>query len=374
VRSGARARRVVARRVVAADSGSRVKGGSGWSLSCFSPHGAFSTIGGDVVNRRQFLSLTAAMLAAPLAGAAQQAPVRRIGIISAAPRTPVTESFWEALRSGLHDHGWVESRNIVIERRDIELRKDVALSTVDELIRRGVEVIVVASTLTALAAKQATRKVPIVMTVPSDPVAVGLVDSLARPGGNVTGLSFVGTEVAGKQVELLRDVLPELSSIGVLTNPTNPSHAPRAKEITRVGQAMRLQVNVVEASSRDSVSEAFREIVRRGVGAGLVLADALFVREASSLIRLAAEHRLPVMYGLREAPLAGGLMSYGPNFGTLFRRAASYVDKILKGANPRDLPVEQASTFELVLNLRTARALGLTIPRSLLLRADQVIE
>lgn len=314
------------------------------------------------------------MLAAPLAGAAQQAPVRRIGIISAAPRTPVTEAFWDALRSGLHDHGWVESRNIVIERRDIELRNEVALATVDELIRRGVEVIVVASTLTALAAKQATRKVPIVMTVPSDPVAVGLVDSLARPGGNVTGLSFVGTEVVGKQVELLKDMLPELSSIGVLANPTNLSHAPRAKEIIRVGQALRLQVKVVEAGSRDSVSEAFRLIVRRGVGAALVLADALFVREANSLIRLAAEHRLPVMYGLREAPMAGGLVSYGPNFGHLFRRTASYVDKILKGAHPRDLPVEQASTFELVLNLKTARALGLTISPSLLLRADQVIE
>lgn len=327
------------------------------------------------MDRRSFLlAALAGALTVPLAARAQQAPVRRIGIISAAPRTPMTESFWEALRSGLYDHGWVESRNIVIERRDIELQKEPALAAVDELIRRGVEVIVVASTLTALAAKQATRKVPIVMTVPSDPVAVGLVDSLARPGGNMTGLSFVGTEVVGKQVELQRDVLPELSSIGVLANPTNPSHAPRAKEITRVGQAMRLQVNVVEASSHHSVAGAFRVIVRRGVGAALVLADALFVREANSLIRLAAEHRLPVMYGLREAPLAGGLMSYGTNFANLFRRAASYVDRILKGAHARDLPVEQASTFELVLNLRTARTLGLTIPPSLLLRADQVIE
>jgi putative tryptophan/tyrosine transport system substrate-binding protein len=316
------------------------------------------------MDRRRFLLTSlAGALAAPLTARAQEAPARRIGVIAAAPRTPVTDSFWEAFQSGLREHGWIETRNIVVERRDIQVREDAALAAAEDLIRAGVEVIVVASTLTALAAKQATRTVPIVMTVPSDPVAVGLVASLARPGGNVTGLSFVGTEVASKQVELLREMLPGLSSIAVLVNPTNASHAPRTKEIGTAARAMKLHVSIVEASSGDSVAGAFRTMAKRGVGAALVLADAVFVREANSLIRFAAEQRLPVMYGLREAPLAGGLMSYGPSFVHLFRRAATFVDKILRGAHPRDLPIEQAT-----------RALGLTIPPSLLVRADQIIE
>jgi putative ABC transport system substrate-binding protein len=248
------------------------------------------------------------------------------------------------------------------------------LAAAEDLIRTGVEVIVVASTPAALAARQATRTVPIVMTVPADPVAVGLVTSLARPGGNVTGLSLVGTEVAGKQVELLKEVVPGLSSIAVLANPTNASHAPRAKEVVASARALRLRVETLEASTRDAVGDAFGIMVKRGVGAAVVLPDGLFIQEVSSVIRLAAQRRLPVMYGLREAPLAGGLISYGPNFGDSFRRAAGYVDKILRGANPRDLPIEQSSRFELIINLRTAKNLGLTIPPALLLRADQVIE
>jgi putative tryptophan/tyrosine transport system substrate-binding protein len=216
--------------------------------------------------------------------------------------------------------------------------------------------------------------VPIVMTVPADPVAVGLVASLARPGGNVTGLSFVGTELAGKQVELLKEAVPALTSIAVLANPLNASHAPRTKEIAATARALTLQVYVLEASSREQIGDAFRAMVKRGSGAALVLADARFLSEASALARFAAEQRIPAMYGRREFTLAGGFMSYGPSFPDLFRRAAGYVDKILRGANPRDLPIEQASRFELVINLKTAKALGLTIPQSLLMRADQVIE
>jgi putative ABC transport system substrate-binding protein len=276
--------------------------------------------------------------------------------------------------ASLQDHGWVESRNLAIERRYVEPRKDDGAPAIEALIRAKVEVIVVSATQTALAAKRLTRTLPIVMTVPADPVAVGLVDSLARPGGNVTGLSFVGIEVAGKQVELLKEAIVGLASIAVLANPLNPSHAPRTKEILAVGQTLRLGVDVVEARSREQVSEAFRVMVKRNAGAAIVLADATFVREADTVIRLAAEHRLPVMYGLREAPLIGGLMSYGPSFLDLFRRAGAYVDKILKGAHPRDLPVEQASRFELVVNLRAAKGLGLTLPPAFLVRADQVIE
>jgi putative ABC transport system substrate-binding protein len=233
---------------------------------------------------------------------------------------------------------------------------------------------VVASTPAALAAKQATRTVPIVMTVPADPIAVGLVASLARPGGNVTGLSLVGAEIAGKQVELLKEVVPGLSSIAVLTNPTNASHAPRAKEVVAAARVLRLRVETMAASTRDAVADAFGVMTKRGVGAAVVLPDGLFIQEVNGVIRLAAERRLPVIYGLREAPLAGGLMSYGPNFADSFRRAAGYVDKILRGAHPRDLPIEQASRFELIINLKTAKSLGLTIPPSLLLRADRVIE
>ena len=324
------------------------------------------------MERRRFVvTALAGFLAAPLAS---EGEVRKIGLITMVPRTPMTDSAWDALVTGLREHGWVEPRTLAIERRYADLADGAALAAAEDLVRAGVEVIVVASTPAALAARQATRTVPIVMTVPADPVAAGLVASLARPGGNVTGLSLVGTEVAAKQVELLKEVVPGLSSVAVLANPTNASHAPRAREVVASGRALKLRVDTIEASSRDAVGDAFGVIVKRGLGAVVVLPDGLFIQEVNSFIRLAAERRLPVMYGLREAPLAGGLMSFGPNFRDSFRRAADYVDKILRGTQPRDLPIEQASRFELVINLKTAKSLGLTIPRSLLLRADQVIE
>jgi len=327
------------------------------------------------MNRRTFLSAAiAGLIAAPAAIEAQQAAGRRIGFIANSPRTPITDAFWDAFVSGLQDLGWIESRTIAIERRYVEPRTEPALAAIEELVRSRVEVIVVSSTQTALAAKQVTRTVPIVMTIPADPVAVGLVGSLSRPGGNVTGLSFLGTEMAAKQMELLHAAVPNLASIALLANPTNASHPPRTREVLATARALKVNVHVVEARSSDEIAEAFRVIGKRGVGAALVLADAVFVRDVDNMIRLAARQRLPVMYGLREAPLAGGLMSYGANFSDLFRRAAGYVDKILRGANPQDLPIEQASKFELVINLKTARALGLTIPQAVLLRADQVIE
>jgi putative ABC transport system substrate-binding protein len=259
-------------------------------------------------------------------------------------------------------------------RRYAELSKEASRAVIEELIRLPVDVLVVSSTLTALVARQATSTVPIVVTVPADPVATGLVASLARPGGNVTGLSFVGTELAGKQVELLKEAVPGLERVAVLANPGNASHAPRTKEIAEVARALRIRSEVVEASTSRGIQEAFAAMAKRRPGAAIVLADPLFVREAHNLVRLAAEQRLPVMYGLREVVVAGGLISYGASFGDLFRRAATYVDKILRGASPSDLPVEQASKFELVINLKTARALGLTIPHALLARADEVIQ
>jgi putative ABC transport system substrate-binding protein len=268
----------------------------------------------------------------------------------------------------------VEQQNLVIERRYVELRRDAALAAAEELVRLKVDVIVVSSTLSALAAKQITSTVPIVMTVPADPVATGLVSSLARPGGNVTGLSFVGTELAGKQVELLKEAVPGLAKITVLINPSNASHQPRTKEIADVARALKLRSDVLEARTPGEIREAFATMAKRRPGAVIVLADPLFVVEASNMVRFAAEYRLPVMYGLKEVVVAGGLMAYGASFTDLFRRAATYVDKILKGARPADLPVEQASKFELVINVKTAKALGLTIPPSLLARADEIIQ
>jgi putative ABC transport system substrate-binding protein len=329
-----------------------------------------------LLERRKFTAMVAVgILTVPLASEAQQAGrVRRIGYISNAPSSPLTESWWEAFGAGLREHGWVEHQNIVIERRYAELRKEAALAVAEELVRLGVEVIVVASTLTALAAKQATTTVPIVVTVPSDPVATGLVTSLARPGGNVTGLSFIGTELAGKQVDLLKEAIPGLTRIAVLSNPTNASNPLRTQEIAEVARALKLRVDVVDARTHGEIQEAFATMAKRRPGAAIVLADPLFVREMGNLVRLAAEQRLPVMYGLREAVESGGLMAYGASFTDLFRRAATYVDKILKGARPGDLPIEQATKFELVINLRTAKALRLSIPQSLLLRADQVLQ
>ncbi|HEX3176577.1 MAG TPA: ABC transporter substrate-binding protein [Methylomirabilota bacterium] len=325
------------------------------------------------MKRRRFLvTALSAIVAAPLAVGAETA--RKIGIVSMTPRSPATDAAWDALLSGLREHGWVEPRTLVIERRYAELPNNSAYAAAEDLVRSGVEVIVVASTPAALAARQATRTIPIVMTVPSDPVAVGLVASLARPGGNVTGLSLVGREVAGKQVQLLKDVVPGLSSIAVLANSTNPSHAPRTSEVIASARALGLRVDPVDASTRDGVGNAFPIMMKRGVGAAVVLPDALYIREVNTVVRLAAEHRLPAIYGLREAALAGGLMSYGPNFADSFRRAAGYVDRILRGAHPSDLPVEQASRFELIINVKAAKALGLTIPASLRLRADEVIE
>ena len=328
------------------------------------------------MDRRAFITVVGgSVLAGPLVAETQQADnVRRIGLISTSPRSPLVDSWWDAFIAGLREKGWVEQQNFVIDRRFVPPQQEAGRAVAEELVRARVDVIVVGSTLNALAAKQVTTTVPIVMTVPADPVATGLVASLARPGGNVTGLSFVGTELAGKQVQLLQEAIPGLAQIAVIANPTNASHPLRAKEIVAVARALKLQSDVLEVKTNTELQAAFATMAKRRPGAAIVLVDAMFDREASSFVRFAAEQRLPVMYGLREIVVGGGLMSYGADFTDLFRRAATYVDKIPKGAKPADLPIEQASKFELVINLKTAKALGLTIPQSVLLRADQVIQ
>jgi putative tryptophan/tyrosine transport system substrate-binding protein len=315
-------------------------------------------------------------LLAPLAGEAQQADkVARIGYLAlnlaAAPHLP------EAFRQGLRDLGYVEGRNVVIEYRDAEGKFERLPTLAAELVALKVDVIVVPSTPAALAAKQATRTLPIVFFQAGDPVTSGLITSLARPGGNITGLSILAPELVGKCLELLKQAAPGVSRVAILWQPGaigERADKDRLKRAEVAARALGVQLQVVEARGPADFDRAFSDMTRARAGALTALPSAMFMSERRRLVGLAAKNRLPAVYNAREFVDAGGLMSYGPNVADMFRRAAVYVDKILKGAKPADLPVEQPTKFELVINLKTAKALGLTIPPSVLGRADQVIE
>jgi putative ABC transport system substrate-binding protein len=274
----------------------------------------------------------------------------------------------------LKDLGWVEGQNIVIEWRFAGGRAERLPDLAAELVRLQVDLIVVPSTPPALAAKNATKTIPIVTVGVGDPVGLGLVASLARPGGNITGLTGVVTpEIAGKQLELLKEAVPKVSRVAVLWNPATPGNALALRETEIAARVLGVELQLLEARSLNDFDSAFAAMTAKRAGALLVLGDVMFVTHRIRLAELVAKSRLPAMYGLREYVEAGGLMSYGPIASELFRRAATYVDKILKGAKPADLPVEQPTRFELVVNLKTAKALGLTIPQSVLIRADEVI-
>ncbi len=323
-----------------------------------------------VVNLVAALSL--GLLAAPLTADAQQAgKVYRIGYLGNSPTPP---PLWEAFLRGLRDLGWVEGQNIVIERRNAEGRYERLPDLAADLVRLRVDIIVASGSPAPLAAKRATSTIPIVMTNAGDPVGSGLVTSLGRPGGNVTGLSLLTPALVGKQLELLKEVVPKVNRAAVLTN---PGHSASARMLTEAEAAMRplgLQLQVLDARGPGEFEAAFSAMTRGRAGALLILADPMFFGERKRLADLAARSRLPAVSGLREFADAGILMAYGASLSDLFRRAATFVDKILKGAEPAALPVEQPTTFELVINLKTAKALGVTIPQSLLLRADQVLE
>ena len=330
----------------------------------------------DRVHRRDFLIAAGALLAAPLAAEAQQAAkVPRIGYLTTSlgvsPQRP------EAFRQGLRDLGYVEGRNLVIEYRDAEGKVDRLPALAAELVALKVDVIVTgASTLAARVAKEATRTIPIVFAA-GDPVGSGLVTSLARPGGNVTGLSAFAPELVGKRLELLKQAVPGVSRVAVLWQPGAFGERTEKDTLKRAEVAARdlgVPLQFVEARGPADFDRAFSDMTRARAGALTVLASNMFNSERRRLVDLAAEKRLPAVYSARELVDAGGLMSYGANLAELNRRAATYVDRILKGAKPADLPVEQPTKFELIINLKTAKALGLTIPPSLLLRADQVIE
>jgi ABC-type uncharacterized transport system substrate-binding protein len=329
-----------------------------------------------VICRRTFLGrLAGGLLAAPLAAEAQPAgKVPRIGYLAAS--LAATPHLPEAFRQGLRDLGYVEGRNVMIEYRDAEGKFERLPALAAELVALKVDVILAPSTVAALAAKQATRTLPIVFAAVADPVASGLVTSLARPGGNVTGLSLLTPELVGKCLELLKQSVPGVSRVAVLWSPGalgERTDKDLLKEADVAARALGVRLQFVEARGPADVDRAFSDMTRARADALTVLASTMFIIERRRLVDLAAKNRLPAVYALGEFVDAGGLMSYGPNFADLYRRAATYVDKILKGAKPGDLPVEQPTKFELVINLNAAKALGLTIPPSLLGQADEVI-
>jgi putative ABC transport system substrate-binding protein len=310
----------------------------------------------------------------PLAAQAQQAgKVPRIGFLGSTSPSDASARL-DAFRQGLRELGWAEGKNIVIEYRWAEGRQERFTDLAAELVRLKVEVIVAQISAAALAAKNATTTIPVVMLVVGDPVRLGVVASLARPGGNITGLTSVGDELFPKQLELLKEAVPRVSRVAVLWNPANPSHGPSLKSIEVAARSLGMEPQLQKARGPDEFDSAFAAMTRARAGALLVLSDTMFNLHRTRIADLALKARLPAMYGLREQVEAGGLVAYAANYADLFRRGAIYVDKILKGAKPGDLPVEQPTKFELVINLKTAKALGLTIPQSLLLRADEVIQ
>jgi len=320
--------------------------------------------------------LALGILAAPLAASAQQpGKIPRIGWLdSGRSDTPRTQYFNEIIRQGLREFGWVDGQNLIIEWRYAEERAERLPALAAELIRLGVDVLVTGSGDPAiLALKQATATIPIVMAISADPVGSGLVASLARPGGNITGLSALSPETAGKRLELLREVVPQASRVAVIWNASYPGKVLEWRETQVAAHALGVTLQSVEVRGPDDFDRAFAEIVRERPDALIVFAEPLVNSHQTQIVEFADKRRLPMIIARKEFVEAGGLMSYGASLPDLFRRAAYYVDRILKGAKPADLPVEQPTKFELVINLKTAKVLGLTIPQSVLLRADHVI-
>ena len=281
---------------------------------------------------------------------------------------------YDAFVQGMRELGYVEGTNAIIEARFADAKAERLPAIAAELVRLKVDVIVAGGAAAPREASKATATIPIVMTSGGDPVAAGLVASLARPGGNVTGLATTSPELSGKRLELLKQAVPGLARVAVFWNPANPSHGQALRAAEDAARTLGLELQPLEFRVREHFEAAFQAAKRANAGALIAFDDTVTFRHRNVLVSQASNVRLPVMYGFRESAEAGGLIAFGPNLADLNRRAAAYVDKILKGTKPSELPVEQPTTFDLVINMKTARALGLTIPPSLLLRADQVIE
>jgi putative ABC transport system substrate-binding protein len=313
------------------------------------------------------------LLAGSLAAEAQQAPkVYRIGFVGSGSPGPGIDAF----RQGMRELGYVEGKNLIVDVRFPGARSERIPELIAEVVGLKVEVIVVGSTPAALAAKKATTRIPVVFASLFDPVGSGIVSSLAHPGSNITGVAIGvgGSGMAGKWIELLKEVVPVASRIAVLSNPANPASTASVREIEAAARSLGVNLDLFDAGNATKLDEALARIGASGSQGIIVTNDPFFTIHRAKLIQFAARTRLPAVYFFRSFADAGGLMAYGANQEDAYRRAAAYVDKILKGAKPADLPVDQPSRFELVINLRTAKALGLKIPRSLLVRADQVIE
>jgi putative tryptophan/tyrosine transport system substrate-binding protein len=320
---------------------------------------------------RLLITLALALLVAPLATAAPPAEkVYRIGYLGT---TPLPAHLWDALLEGLRERGYHEGRNLVFEHRFSEGHADRFPEFAAEMVRLKVDLVLVSTTPAAIAAKHATLTIPIVIPTAIDPVGAGLVASLARPGGNVTGLSESSPDLVGKRLELLKDVVPGLSRVVVLWNAANSAHASAWQETQAAARALGLRLHAQDVQGPQDLEGAFALTAQPRPDALLVLSDALISIHRQHIAAFATQHRLPAMYGRRDYVEAGGLMSYGVDFRDNFHRAAAYVDKLLKGAQPADLPVEQPMRFELVINLKTAEALGLTIAPALLFQATEVL-
>lgn len=333
-------------------------------------------VGGGSARQLLTVAFALTVLVCPLAGETQEAgKVYRVGILAASPPgSPDWRYGGEVLLQALRDLGYVEGRNLVVEGRYSEGRDERFPALAADLVRLKVDVIVATSTPPVHAARGVTTTIPIVMTNHGDPVGTGLVQSLARPGGNVTGLSIQHPELSGKRLELLKEALPRLSRVAVLSNPANQVHPSMQSETEAAAQSLGLHVLRVAAQGTADYDGAFVTIAREGAEAVVVLGDLSFFGHRVRLAELAARHRLPTMFAQREHVVAGGLFSYGIDLRDNVRRAATYVDRILRGARPADLPVEQPTKFEFAVNVKTAKALSLTIPTSVLRRADHVIQ
>jgi putative ABC transport system substrate-binding protein len=329
------------------------------------------------MDRRAFLAGAAALLAAPLAAEAQPAgKVPRLGYLSALSGSdPQLHRSLDEFRQRLRELGYVEGQSLAIEYRWAEGKIERLPDLAAELVRLKVDVIVASGGLpVAQAAQGATKAIPIIVTGPADPVATGLVASLARPGGNITGLAIISHELVGKELELLREVVPKVSRVAVLWNPTNPGNTLQLRGAEAAAQVLGVRLQPLQARGPGEIDRAFAAMTKERAGALLVLLDSMLLAQRDRIADLAARNRLPAVYGLRLHVEAGGLMSYAANQLAVAHRIAGYVDRVLKGTKPADLPVEQPTKFDLVINLKTAKALGLTIPPSLRLQADQVIE
>jgi putative ABC transport system substrate-binding protein len=321
-----------------------------------------------MIGRREFIALIGAAAAWRCVVASASETARRVGVLANEAWPPL-----EGLRQGLQELGYAEGRNLELEHRFAEGQTDTLPILAAELVQLPVEVIVAVGTPASLAAMRATKTIPIVAQS-GDPIASGLASSLAHPGGNLTGMSSQATDVEGKRLQLLKELLPDLSRVGILANPTNPYTKFALENARRGADILGVKLEILELSTADAVDRTLQALSRLRPDAVLVIADPFLLGERRRIAEFMTQNRMPSMFTFHEHVLAGGLMSYATNYHELFRRMATVVDKVLKGANPGDLPIEQPTQFELTLNIKTARALGIEIPSSLLARADEVIE